>query len=93
VRLLLLKRAPETVRIPGVDERPDERAGGPRIRCPRCGWEPGRHDLWTCTCFHSWNTFATRGVCPACSKKWTMTQCPRCGEWSPHEEWYVEEPG
>lgn len=66
--------------------------GRRRIRCPRCGWEPGREDLWSCVCGHAWNTFDTAGLCPGCGRQWTDTQCLRCHEWSPHREWYVEEP-
>ena len=64
---------------------------GSRIRCPKCGWEPGRDDLWACECGCVWNTFLTRGVCPGCGRAWRETQCRRCGEWSRHDDWYVEE--
>jgi hypothetical protein len=60
-----------------------------RIRCPRCQWQPGRDDRWSCKCGHSWNTFDTHGVCPACAVAWRETQCLRCGQWSPHEDWYA----
>ncbi len=71
----------------------------PRIRCPRCGYEPNRRDRWSCTarlasgelCLESWNTFATRGVCPACTHRYLRTQCVRCGGWSLHEDWYTDE--
>jgi DNA-directed RNA polymerase subunit RPC12/RpoP len=90
--LFLLKQKPDApVHVPGRDERPDDRSGGPRIRCPRCAWEPERHHQWTCTCLHCWNTFDTRGICPACGRFWAQTQCPRCSEWSMHEAWYAEE--
>jgi hypothetical protein len=39
-----------------------------RIRCPACQWQPARYDMWNCNpggCGHIWNTFDTRGVCPA----------------------------
>ena len=74
-----------------ADESPRTRHGGSRIRCPRCAWEPGREDLWMCTCLHLWNTFETRGICPACGREWKETQCPRCSAWSPHEDWYVDD--
>jgi predicted amidophosphoribosyltransferase len=35
-----------------------------------------------------WNTFWTRGICPGCGYHWLKTQCPVCGELSPHEDWY-----
>jgi len=64
-----------------------------RIRCPRCGWEPGKHDRWYCHpgCLCRWNTFDTAGVCPQCTKKWEQTACLSCHQWSPHGDWY--EPG
>jgi len=61
---------------------------GPRIRCPLCGWKPGKHDRWACTCGHMWNTFDTGGVCPSCLRQWTTTQCYSCHRWSPHSDWY-----
>jgi hypothetical protein len=88
--LLLLKGDPDRVRAPGADEDAGRRPGRRRIRCPRCGWEPGRHDRWMCTCLHSWNTFDTGGVCPACERRWTETQCRRCAAWSRHEDWYED---
>ena len=58
------------------------------IRCPKCKWQPGRRDRWQCVCSHIWNTFDTRGVCPACKHAWQDTQCLACHQWSPHEAWY-----
>jgi hypothetical protein len=87
---LLLKDSPAWTVTPEI-VHDDERSAGRRIRCPRCGWEPGRDDLWMCTCFHAWNTFDTGGVCPACSRRWTETQCLRCGQWSLHVRWYQGE--
>jgi hypothetical protein len=69
------------------------KAGKRKIRCPKCGWEPGRHDRWSCACGHVWNTFDTRGVCPGCDAKWNETQCLKCHAWSPHDAWYVDETG
>ncbi len=69
-----------------------------RIRCPLCGWQPSRGDRWVCGlrlgpfvvlgCGHVWNTFDTRGRCPACGKQWTVTACHACHRLSPHEDWY-----
>lgn len=72
----------------GTDDRLDEHDAG--IRCPACRWQPARHDLWACHpgCGHAWNTFDTRGVCPECGTHWEETQCPKCGTWSAHEDWY-----
>lgn len=63
--------------------------GERRIRCPRCKWEPSARDTWACSCGHGWNTFDTGGLCPACGKQWSETQCPRCAAWSPHRAWYA----
>jgi hypothetical protein len=91
-RLLLLKRRPDPVVVSTVEDDDDRKRGRRRTRCPRCSWEPGRDDLWMCTCLHSWNTFDTGGVCPACDRRWTETQCLRCQDWSPHGDWYEDEP-
>lgn len=63
-----------------------ERARG--IRCPKCQWQPRRHDRWQCTCGCVWNTFETRANCPDCRYVWPWTQCFRCHEKSPHVDWY-----
>jgi hypothetical protein len=63
----------------------------PRIRCPKCQWRPEADALWSCRCRHLWNTFETRGLCPACRYQWTVTACLNCGQMSPHSEWYAKE--
>lgn len=63
--------------------------GGSRIRCPICAWEPAKDSRWICTCKHTWNTFDTGGVCPACLIQWTYTACLSCRSWSPHSDWYA----
>jgi hypothetical protein len=79
-------------RAPGVENRGVD-PGDRRIRCPRCGWEPRKHDRWYCDpgCQNRWNTFDTAGICPQCSKHWEQTACLSCHQWSPHADWY--EPG
>jgi len=64
---------------------------GGRIRCPKCQWEPARTDRWCCFpgCGHTWNTFETHARCPGCNKQWADTECLRCHEESPHDDWYV----
>lgn len=62
------------------------------ICCPKCGWEPRASSRWYCTCGYTWNTFDTGGVCPGCVKVWEDTQCLSCGRWSPHKDWYRDEP-
>ena len=61
-----------------------------RIRCPKCQWEPRKHDTWVCSpgCGHWWNTFDTYGLCPGCQKQWRETECLRCSVMSPHDLWY-----
>lgn len=62
----------------------------PEIFCPKCGYRPQPEDRWSCmpSCGTLWHTFWTGGVCPGCSYRWPVTQCPRCGEISPHKSWY-----
>ena len=64
-----------------------------KIYCPKCRWEPRDWDIWVCqpSCGHEWNTFDTGGVCPSCSHVWDQTQCPMCGQWSPHLDWYHDD--
>jgi hypothetical protein len=80
---------------PGVPGRRMPRAGSDpmdtRIRCPKCQWSPDAEARWSCRCRHLWNTFDTRGACPACGYQWTVTACLNCGQTSPHSEWYVKE--
>lgn len=61
-----------------------------KIVCPKCNYEPSKHDKWFCSkCFSdTWNTFDTQGLCPECGYQWKNTQCPSCGRWSPHFDWY-----
>ncbi len=84
--------APNRRIIEKLDESKGRRT---RIRCPQCAWEPTRQDTWCCSpgCGHVWNTFETRGLCPACDKQWTHTACLRCDGWSLHESWYENEDG
>ncbi len=70
----------------------DDKSGNGKIRCPGCGWKPRKDSLWSCSepCFHTWNTFDTRGRCPGCSRQWTHTACLQCSGWFLHEDWYVK---
>ena len=92
LHLHLLKGHPTPVHVPDLEERKERDRGDAGVRCPQCGWEPSADDRWACSCLHLWNTFQTRGVCPACEKQWLETQCPRCNEWSLHEHWYYSSP-
>jgi len=74
------------------DGREDrDSGGGPRIRCPKCDWEPRASSTWSCRCATVWNTFDTGGVCPGCDFRWRETQCLSCFSWSPHADWYVDD--
>ena len=66
------------------------------IACPKCDWRPDERAFWFCSCGHSWHTFSTHGICPACGKVWSMTECLThgfggCGRWSDHEDWYHQD--
>lgn len=73
-----------------IDKQNDQSRGptGPRIRCPKCQWQPGPMDLWACQCGYTWHTFDTGGVCPSCLRQWMTTQCLKCAGWSAHSDWY-----
>ena len=91
IPLLLFKRTPGSVWSPGIGDGLGERSGRPRIRCPKCAWEPGRGDLWMCFCLQAWHTFDTGGVCPSCDQRHVETQCLQCDDWSRHLDWYVSD--
>lgn len=74
-----------------------------RIRCPRCLWQPRGSEQWVCSdcpvpeglaqgCGTAWHTFSTGGRCPGCRHQWRWTTCLACGQWSPHRDWYEDEP-
>lgn len=87
-RLLPLKRRPDSLVVSKVEDDDDHKWGRRRVRRPRCAREPGRDDLWSCLCLHSWNTFDTGSPCPACGRQRAETQCLRCREWSRHASWH-----
>jgi RNA polymerase subunit RPABC4/transcription elongation factor Spt4 len=60
-----------------------------QVACPECGWQPDENYSWQCTCGHSWNSFQTYGVCPACAKVRQETECPTCKQSSQYESWYT----
>jgi len=81
-------RFKETERGPAATD--DDKFRDRGIRCPKCGWRPRARDRWQCTCLHVWNTFDTRGKCPACTLQWHETACLSCLVMSPHEAWYAD---
>ena len=100
--VLALKRdAPKTGLVEIIDQMRDT-AKRHRVRCPACGWQPVASARWSCVtteapehfspgCGTSWNTFATRGLCPGCSHQWRYTACLECHAWAKHDEWYTAE--
>ena len=58
------------------------------IRCPACAWVPDTLSRWECDCGFTWNTFDTRGQCPACAREHLRTACLRCHKSPAHERWY-----
>jgi hypothetical protein len=93
--LIGLPAFPETSmkqrRRPPMEGTPMRGPHGAVIRCPECGWVPVQEARWPCKCRHVWNTFDTRGLCPACKYQWEVTQCLSCGEVSAHAAWYPRE--
>ena len=85
MRRVLLFKETERRHAPPADDKFEG------IRCPACKWRPRRFDRWYCTCGHTWNTFDTRGKCPACSYQWLETQCLACHVMSPHDDWYGDD--
>jgi hypothetical protein len=87
---------PITLTPPDFDQ--DDSFDG--IRCPHCTWRPSPRDQWSCGggsgpepyrgCGTTWNTFATRGLCPGCHHRWRWTLCPQCSTWSLHDDWYED---
>ena len=64
-----------------------------KIYCPKCSWAPQASSKWSCAqCNTTWNTFDTQGQCPGCGHVWQDTQCPACGQWSKHHDWYHDLP-
>jgi hypothetical protein len=102
--MLLLKRDPTpTGTVDILAKILDGAFDRSRIRCPVCEWQPQPSSMWTCVdnphpeaflagCGRSWNTFETFGACPGCAHQWQWTACLACGQWSPHELWYDDEP-
>jgi hypothetical protein len=78
-------------RPPPMQGTPMRAPDGSPVRCPKCRWVPVEEAHWSCTCGHVWNTFQTRGICPACQYQWEATMCYGCHELSRHAAWYSVE--
>ena len=56
--------------------------------CPSCKAVPRTGDLWKCgQCGNRFDTFQSKGVCPACGAQFPATRCMECGEAHPISEW------
>ena len=58
--------------------------------CPSCHAAPLAGAFWVCGhCRTTFDTFATRGVCPNCGAQFSATACSDCGQAHPLAEWAV----
>jgi Zn-dependent protease len=77
-----LKHARVLSRLESASTRPD-------LVCPNCHGSQPEGAFWVCSqCKTSFDTFATRGVCPKCSMIFNVTHCLRCGKPSPIHAYY-----
>lgn len=63
----------------------------PGLACPGCGAAPRVGQRWVCDpdgCGSTFDTFATRGACPACGARFPWTECLACGARFSHAAWY-----
>jgi len=56
--------------------------------CPACKAAPPIGDVWGCgQCGNRFDTFQSKGVCPACGAQFPATRCMECGAAHPMNEW------
>jgi Zn-dependent protease len=68
-------------------EKMPRRAG---FACPSCKMPPPLGALWKCgQCQQTFDTFASRGVCPNCAAQYPTTMCGDCRRQYPMAEWEV----
>jgi hypothetical protein len=103
MRLFLFRKTPDFDEHLKTEKLKERTTDFSRIRCPLCRWQPTASSQWYCSdapefphffyhgCGTSWNTFETRGRCPGCDHQWTWTDCHRCWQSSPHDDWYEDE--
>lgn len=60
----------------------------PGLSCPSCETSPPLGLYWRCgNCRQSFDTFATAGLCPTCSRQFDQTVCLDCGRKSSLLAW------
>jgi hypothetical protein len=61
--------------------------------CPGCGTGPPLGPCWVCEhCETRFDTFATRGKCPACGAWYLETTCPHCRTTHHVDRWFPGQP-
>jgi Zn-dependent protease len=61
--------------------------------CPSCDTCPPRGTFWACEhCETRFDTFRTRGKCPACGAWYLETGCPHCRARHHIDEWFARRP-
>jgi Zn-dependent protease len=58
--------------------------------CPMCRQHPPRGPYWGCPCGARFDTFDTRGTCPACGRGFNTTVCPCCQQSTALNLWYPQ---
>jgi hypothetical protein len=57
--------------------------------CPNCSIGPPRGPFWVCEhCQTRFDTFDTRGKCPACGAWYLEPQCPHCRRSNHIDRWF-----
>ncbi len=62
--------------------------------CPACFAAPPKGLFWRCDeCGQYFDTFDSRGMCPACGMWYLQTRCIACGETHHVDRWHAYRPG
>jgi Zn-dependent protease len=62
--------------------------------CPGCYAAPPKGPFWVCEeCQTRFDTFDSRGKCPACGMWYLETACPNCRQAHHIDRWYAYRPG
>jgi Zn-dependent protease len=62
--------------------------------CPACYAAPPSGPFWVCEeCHTRFDTFDSRGKCPACGMWYLETACPNCRQAHHIDRWYAYRPG